>query len=161
MLTGTIINYFYHCKRQCWLFYHRVNLENNSEDVRIGKVLHEIKNNDQEEVKIDNISLDKITAEYVVEMKKSDADIEAAKAQLLFYLWCLKKKGIERKGRLEFIEKKKQDKKTHVVVLDQEEEERIKLLEDKVRTLLETPNPPEAKLLPHCKKCAYYEYCFI
>lgn len=68
MLTGTIINYFYHCKRQCWLFYHRVNLENNSEDVRIGKVLHEIKNNDQEEVKIDNISLDKITAEYVVEI---------------------------------------------------------------------------------------------
>ncbi len=41
-VTGTIINYYFHCKRQCYLFYKRLNLEDNSEDVRIGKVLHEI-----------------------------------------------------------------------------------------------------------------------
>ena len=43
MLTGTIVNYYFHCKRQCWLFYNRINLEDNSEDVRIGRVLHELR----------------------------------------------------------------------------------------------------------------------
>lgn len=42
-LTGTIINYYFHCKRQCWLFAHRINLEDNSEDVRIGRIMHELK----------------------------------------------------------------------------------------------------------------------
>lgn len=43
-INGTIINYYFHCKRQCYLFANRINLEDNSEDVRIGRVLHEIKN---------------------------------------------------------------------------------------------------------------------
>ena len=47
-INGTIINYYFHCKRQCYLFANRINLEDNSEDVRIGKVLHEIKNMDPE-----------------------------------------------------------------------------------------------------------------
>jgi CRISPR-associated exonuclease Cas4 len=33
MLTGTVVNYYTHCRRQCWLFYHQINLEDNSEDV--------------------------------------------------------------------------------------------------------------------------------
>ena len=36
-LTGTIINYFYHCKRQCWLFANKINLEDNSELVKIER----------------------------------------------------------------------------------------------------------------------------
>jgi hypothetical protein len=43
-LTGTIVNYFIHCKRQCWLFGNMLNMEDNSEDVHIGKVLHELGN---------------------------------------------------------------------------------------------------------------------
>jgi len=41
-ITGTIINYYFHCKRQCYLFANRINMEDNSEDVRIGRVLHEV-----------------------------------------------------------------------------------------------------------------------
>ena len=80
-INGTIINYYFHCKRQCYLFANRINLEDNSEDVRIGKVLHEIKNMDKNntEVKLDNIAIDKITDKYVIELKKSDSDIKAAK----------------------------------------------------------------------------------
>ena len=77
-VTGTIINYYFHCKRQCYLFYKRLNLEDNSEDVRIGKVLHEIRAMDVKntEIKIDDICVDRITKDYVVEFKKSDADIK-------------------------------------------------------------------------------------
>ena len=41
----------------------------------------------------------------ISQKQKSDADVEAAKWQLLFYLKILKDKGIDRKGKLEFIEK--------------------------------------------------------
>ena len=87
-INGTLINYYFHCKRQCYLFAHRLNLEDNSENVRIGRVLHEIKalNNSNAEVKLENISIDKITNKYVVELKKSDADVNAAKMQVLLYL---------------------------------------------------------------------------
>ena len=84
-ITGTLINYYFHCKRQCWLLENSINLEDNSEDVRIGKILHELKNEGKKntEIAIDNVRIDKITEDYVVEMKKSDADTEAAKWQTM------------------------------------------------------------------------------
>lgn len=118
-INGTIINYYFHCKRQCYLFANRINLEDNSEDVRIGKVLHEIKNMDKNntEVKLDNIAIDKITDKYVIELKKSDSDIKAAKMQVLLYLNELSKKGIKRSGKLIFNEKNT-DEKIDIIVLD-------------------------------------------
>jgi CRISPR-associated exonuclease Cas4 len=86
-ITGTLVNYFFHCKRQCWLFANRINLEDNSEDVHIGRVLHEIdeQKHKKAELSIDNIKIDRLTDEYLTEFKKSDSDIEAAKWQLILY----------------------------------------------------------------------------
>ena len=102
-ITGTVINYYFHCKTQCWLHSNRINLEDNSEDVRIGKILHEIaeEKSKKTEIKIDNIKIDKITKDYLVEIKKSDSDTEAVKWQVLFYLYKIKQKGIIRKGKIE------------------------------------------------------------
>lgn len=36
-INGTLINYYFHCKRQCYLHGNRLNLEDNSEQVKIGK----------------------------------------------------------------------------------------------------------------------------
>ena len=87
-VNGTLINYYFHCKRQCYLHGNRLNLEDNSEQVKIGKAIHEEKSADKSnsEIAIDNIRLDKLTKEYLTEVKKSDADVEAAKWQLLYYL---------------------------------------------------------------------------
>jgi CRISPR-associated exonuclease Cas4 len=161
--TGTLINYYFHCKRQCWLFGNRINLEDNSEDVRIGKVLHELKSEGKKntEISIDNVKIDKITDEYLVEMKKSDADEEATRWQTLLYLRILKSKGIDRKGRMEFIEKNKQDKKAVVVELTEESEKQLDDLVVHIEAFIAQERPPESKLEPKCKKCAYYEYCFI
>lgn len=161
MLTGTIVNYYSHCKRQCWLFYHKINMEDNSEDVRIGRVLHALSAEKEDELSIDNIKLDKITDEYVVEIKKSDADIEAATAQIQFYLMSLADKGIYRKGRLEVLEKNKQSKKIHLTMLDQELITKLRKRYTEIETFLQQGTPPESSLKPMCKKCAYFEYCFI
>ena len=87
-VTGSLINYYFHCKRQCYLSGNRLNLEDNSEVVKIGSAIHEqkLKGAKNSEVFIDNVKIDKLTPEYVTEIKKSDADIEAGKWQLLYYL---------------------------------------------------------------------------
>ncbi|GAB6044913.1 CRISPR-associated protein Cas4 [Caminibacter profundus] len=160
MVTGTIINYYFHCKTQMWLHYHKINLEDNSEDVRIGKVLHEINENKVDEVAFEGIKVDKITKDYIVEVKKSDSNIEAAKWQLIFYLWKLKQIGIEKKGRLEVFEKKKTDKKIYYVELtDENETKLLEILED-IEIILKG-KIPTPKFENKCKKCAYYEYCFL
>ncbi len=162
-ITGTLINYYFHCPTQCWLHANRINLEDNSEDVRIGKVLHEI-NEDKgkkTEITIDNVKIDKLTKDYLVEVKKSDSDPEAVKWQVLLYLHKLKQKGIIKKGKIEFIEKNRQDKKVHYIQLTDENEKELLQVLAQIETLITSPAPPPPKLESKCKKCAYYEYCFI
>lgn len=163
IITGTIINYYFHCKTQCWLHANRLNLEDNSEDVRIGKVLHEINEEKGKttEISIDNVKIDKITKDYLVEVKKSDSDPEAVKWQVLLYLYKLKQKGIEKKGKIEYIEKNKNSKKTDFLELDAKNESELLEVLDAIEKLINLPNPPSPVFQNKCKRCAYYEYCFI
>ena len=133
-MNGTMINYYFHCKRQCYMFAHRLNLEDNSEIVN---------------------------RKYVTEVKKSDADVEASKWQLLYYLKILKDKGIERKGKLEFVEKNKTDKKIIFVELDEDTERKLEKYILEIQKLLEADELPKVINKASCKKCAYYEYCYI
>lgn len=162
-VNGTLINYYFHCRRQCYLHGNRLNLEDNSEQVKIGKAIHEEKATDSKnsEIAIDNIRLDRLTKEYLTEVKKSDADAEAAKWQLLFYLKVLKSKGIVRKGKLEFVEKNKKDKKVMIVELTEEIEKELDNYISSIEQLLVQEKPPECIQTNTCKKCAYYEYCYI
>lgn len=163
MVTGTLVNYYFHCKRQCWLHGNRVNLEDNSEDVKIGKALHRVKEeqSDNTELAIDHIKVDKITADYLVEVKKSDADVEAVTWQTLYYLKVLKEKGIVRKGKIEFIEKNKEKNKIHYVELTEEKEIELLKIEEGIEWLLKQEIPVVLNKISQCKKCAYYEYCHI
>ena len=121
-IIGSMVNYYFHCKRQCYLAGNRLNMENNSEQVRIGQAIHQEKAQKAKkaEVAIDNIRLDKLTEEYLTEIKKSDSDVEAARWQLIYYLYVLKQKGIIRKGKLEFVEKNKTEHKIQIIELTDE-----------------------------------------
>lgn len=161
-VNGTLINYYFHCKRQCYLHGNRLNLEDNSENVQIGKAIHEEQlQNGHSEIAIENIRLDKLTKEYLTEIKKSDADVEASTWQLLYYLKVLKDKGIYRKGKLEFIEKNKTKRKVLVVELTEDEEKELEKIIDEVKKLITVDEIPERLNKGSCKKCAYYEYCYI
>lgn len=163
MINGTLINYYLHCKRQCWLHGNRVNLEDNSETVKVGKAMHEVKaeQSPQTELAIENIKVDKMTKEYLVEIKKSDADVDAVTWQVLYYLKVLRSKGIEKKGKIEFIEKNKTKNKIVYVEYTEEAEKLLAEIEQNIESLLENEIPKEKAKLGVCKKCAYYEYCYI
>lgn len=137
-VNGTLINYYFHCKRQCYLHGNRLNLEDNSELVQIGRAIHEEKAQEYEntEIAIENIKLDRLTAEYLTEIKKSDADEEAGKWQLYYYLKVLKDKGIIRKGRLEFQEKNKSGKRTVILELGEREEKQLAIYQKEIEELL-------------------------
>jgi CRISPR-associated exonuclease Cas4 len=161
-ITGTLISYYFICKTKLWLHANRLNLEDNSEDVRIGKVLHEINEEKAKkaEIKIDNIAIDKLTKEYLVEFKKSDSDPEAVKWQVLLYMYKLKQKGIERKGRVEYHEKN-HNTKSEILELDAQNEQALLGVLEAITSLVNAPAPPPPVLENKCKKCAYYDYCFI
>lgn len=162
-VNGTLINYYFHCKRQCYLHGNRLNLEDNSEDVKIGKAIHEEKSEQSSntEIEIDNIKIDKLTKDYLVEVKKSDADVEAAKWQLAYYLKVLRDKGIERKGKLEFVEKNKTPSKVIYIELNDEIVKELDSYLTSIENLLKQEEVPAILNKPQCKKCAYYEYCYI
>jgi CRISPR-associated exonuclease Cas4 len=161
-ITGTIINYYFHCKRQCYLFANRINMEDNSEDVRIGRVLHEIRAKDGKntEIKYDNMVLDKITDKYIEEFKKSDADVQAARMQLLFYLKNLADKGVKKEGRLVCKEKNKNEK-IEKIVLDDITEKELNQCLNEIEVLINSTDVPNVENDKKCSKCAYYEYCYI
>lgn len=163
-INGTLINYYFHCKRQCYLFGNRLNLEDNSENVKIGRAIHENKADGKEnsEIAIDNIKIDKLTKDYLVEIKKSDADLEASKWQLLYYLKCLKDKGVYRKGKLECVEKNKSENKIIYFELTDEIEVKLEKYVHEIEKLLQSDEIPDPiKNKNSCKKCAYFEYCYI
>ncbi len=162
-ISGGMINYYFHCKRQLWLSYNRINMELSNEDVRIGKVLHDLKfeNQKNSHVKLDNIiEIDKITDEFIIEFKKSDSDINSAKYQILYYLYILKQKGINRYGIVQFNEINRQGKQQIEFYLTQENEQKLLEIINDIESLCSNSVLPVIND-KKCKKCAYYEYCYI
>ena len=160
-MNGTLINYYYVCKRKCWLFFHKINLEDNSEDVRIGKVLHELKETKNSEIQIEDIKIDKPTKNYVIEFKKSSSSIDSDIMQVLNYLDVLDKKGIKRKGKISFFETNAIEPKTIIIELDDNNKSLLNAKKLEIEEFLNTSVPPTFEKCKYCTKCAYYEYCKI
>ena len=162
-ITGTIINYYFHCKRQCWLFSNRINLEDNSQDVKIGKVIHKIKEEHKEEteISIGNIRVDKINGKYLIEIKKSDADRIATKWQLYFYLRELERKGVYKEGKIEYIEKNNTGRKVEYIQMNDDIRNELIQIEENIIKLIEEDIIPKEEWGYKCKKCAYMDYCYI
>lgn len=149
MINGSLINAFYYCKRECWLLFNRINLEDSSPDVRMGKILHELKEDKNSEVSINGIKIDKIKKSFLIEYKKSNTNIDAAKMQVLLYLYILKEKGIELKGKIEFLEKQRES--PIIIELTQEEELNLICTIKNIEKLIQEKNPPEFFKTKKCK----------
>jgi len=59
------------------------------------------------------------------------------------------------------VEKKQTNKKIVMVELGAEEEQKLEQYIKEIEALLESDVVPEGIGKSQCKKCAYYEYCFI
>lgn len=162
-VTGTLIAYYYICKRKLWLHAKGLNLENVSEnaDVIKGRLLHEAtfkreihKDYDFGRTKIDFL---KYGDEVIVhEIKKSKKFEGAHIWQLKYYIFTLKSKGIQcTTGVIHYPNSmRKVD-----IEFSQEDNEVILQATKEIKNILKNPIPPEPINKKFCKKCAYFDFC--
>ncbi len=161
IFTGTQINYYFVCPRKLWLFSHNLTMEHTSDTVYMGKLIgEESYGREKKEVLVDNvIKIDFVGSDRVIhEVKKSNKVEKAHEYQLLYYLYHLKLKGMEDvRGELNY-PKLKQKKK---VYLTSEKEDELKNIFTKISSIIQMPKVPERKNISFCRKCSYYELCWI
>ncbi|MFS0612771.1 CRISPR-associated protein Cas4 [Lederbergia ruris] len=158
MVSGVQIQYYFICARKLWLFSKNIQLEEGHERVQAGKLLHErsYKSADKKELAIDNIKIDAIDGEYVREVKVTSRMTKADRWQLLFYLYELKKRGLNKKGLISYTK----EKRTEEVILTEDDEQKLDEIIDRIYEIMEQPQPPGVINAPICTKCAYYDFCY-
>ena len=134
-------------------------MEKNSEKVLLGALLHEIsyKKDKPKEILIDNlISIDILDSFNIREVKYSNKMKKADRMQILYYLYYLKKLGINKKGIINYPKQRKRE----FVELKPEDEKEIEKVLIQINKILKQKKPPPVIDEPYCKKCAYFEFCY-
>lgn len=159
--TGTEINYYFLCKKKLWYFAHDIQMEQGNDAVLLGKLIHENSyDREKKEIEIDGtIKLDFIGKDGVIhEVKKSDKVEEPHIWQLKYYIWYLKQKGVEGvTGKINYPKLRK----TLDVFLEEGDEERIEKILSEIKAISDAELPPEITQMKICKKCSYYDMCWI
>lgn len=157
---GVDIAYFFLCKRKLWLYKKGIGMEDESDRVLQGSVLHEsaYPRLGKKEILIDDaFKIDALDGEYVREVKLSSKMMESDRLQLLFYLYQLSQRGIVKKGLLSYTT----EKKTIEVLLTKEKENDIRNAIAGVYQIIDKPSPPAVIKVPYCKSCAYFGFCYV
>jgi CRISPR-associated exonuclease Cas4 len=160
-ITGVMVYYYFVCKRKLWYFCHEISMEDENESVMLGKLLDEnsYKRNDKH-INIDNvINIDFIKERKELhEVKKSKAIEEASIWQVKYYLYYLKQRGVDGlKAKIDY----PLLKKNVVVELAEEDITRFKEILGEIQEIKKSDIPLTVEKNKICKKCAYYDLCFI
>lgn len=139
-----------------------LNAEQDNQFMEIGRILHDdTYQRDKKGINAPGMKIDLLKrrdGEVVVgEVKKSSRFELPAKMQLAFYLYRLKKQGIEMKGELLIPKEKKRTE----IKLDESLERELKRAFVSIDEILESESPPEPKKIRWCRNCAYREFCWI
>ncbi|BDZ66722.1 CRISPR-associated protein Cas4 [Methanobacterium ferruginis] len=162
-IMGTQINYYFICKTKLWFFSHHIKMEQESDLVSMGKQLHQgTYQREKRDYTIDNlISIDFIKKGDLLEVhevKKSKKMEKAHEYQLLYYLYYLNVvKGVQKLvGVINY--PKMRQKMT--LEWDGSREDEIRELTKEITSLIDGDLPKPIKT-PACRKCAYYELCWV
>ena len=160
-ITGLDIYYYTVCNRKLWYFNHEISMEQNSDDVSIGKALDEESySRESKHINIDNvINIDFIKNNKILhEVKKSKTIEEASILQVKYYLYYLKCRGVDGIiGKIDY----PLLKQTVEVNLTAEDEENIKNIAKNIISIVNEKVPPQLENKKICKKCAYFDLCYI
>jgi len=158
--TGTQVNYYFICKRKLWLFSHGLEMEETSDLVLLGKLLHERGYaRRRKEVQVGRIKIDFVGSGCEIhEVKRSRKAQDAHLFQLLYYLYYLKRYArVDGKGFLHY----PLLRRTMNVELTEADTKRLESVLEEIHTILTNPNAPPAVKIPYCRRCSYSELCWI
>jgi CRISPR-associated exonuclease Cas4 len=160
-ITGVYMQYFFVCKRKLWLFSKNIKMEEKSDLVTMGKVIDEHSyKREKKQINIDDtINIDFIGREGTIhEVKKSKSIDTADIYQVKYYLYYLYKRGVENiNGMINYPKLKEKVN----VELTKADIEKIESIIEEIAVILKQETPPPVINTKVCKKCAYYELCYI
>ena len=160
-ITGLMVYYYEVCKRKLWYFVNEIQLEENNSNIILGKLLEEnTYTRDEKKINIDGvINIDFIRSKKILhEIKKSNSIEPASLLQVQYYLYYLEKKGlIGLKGILDY----PLLKQTVEVNLTDEDRENLDNIIIGIKEILRKESPPALEKKGICKKCAYFDLCFV
>ena len=160
-ITGEMIYYYFVCQRKLWYFVNEINMEQNSELVSIGKILDETSyKREKKSILIDNtINIDFIKNGAILhEVKKTKSIEEAGIWQLKYYMYYLQKRGVQTiKAEIDFplLREKKE------IVLEDDDIKILKTIVKNINDIASEEKPPQKIDEKICKKCAYYDLCYV
>ena len=161
LINGTQINYYFICKTKPRLFSHNIQMEQESDNVSLGKQLHENSYKKEKEFLIDNlINVDFIKNKDPIEIhevKKTRSMEKSHEYQLLYYMYYLKKeKDID--NTVGYLNYPTLRKEINIQLTEEKEKELEEILNDIIEIVnSDIPKPKKARI---CRKCAYFEFCF-
>ena len=160
-ITGLMVYYYEVCKRKLWYFTNDIQLEENNSNVILGKLLEENSyTRDEKKINIDGvINIDFIRSKKILhEIKKSNSIEPASILQVQYYLYYLEKKGlVGLKGILDY----PLLKQTVEVNLADSDRENLENIIIGIKEILGKESPPTLEKKNICKKCAYFDLCFV
>jgi CRISPR-associated exonuclease Cas4 len=160
-VTGTLIWYYYICKREVWLMARQIVPEQENPYIELGRFVSESTyQRDKKQIHLESIIVDlaKLDDEKLVvgEVKKSSRFIDSARMQLCFYLYVLRDYGIEAEGELLFPKEKRKER----VVLTEETVKELEGAIEDIKRIAVQDIPPKAVKIPYCTNCGYREFCW-
>lgn len=160
-ITGVMIYYYFICHRKLWYFCNEINMEQNSELVSIGKVLDETTyNRENKSILIDDtINIDFIKNGAVLhEVKKTKSIEDAGIWQLKYYMFYLEQRGVKNiSAKIDYplIRESKE------IYLEEEDRDILRNIEKNIEEIIKEDKPPKVMNDKMCKKCAYFDLCYV
>ena len=160
-ITGVMIYYYFICHRKLWYFCNEINMEQNSELVSIGKILDETTyNRENKSILIDDtINIDFIKNGAVLHgVKKTKSIEEAGIWQLKYYMFYLEQRGVKNiSAKIDYplIRESKE------IYLEEEDRDILRNIEKNIEEIIKEDKPPKVMNDKMCKKCAYFDLCYV
>ena len=160
-ITGMMIYYYFICERKLWYFLNQINMEQNSELVSIGKVLDETSyKNEKKGILIDDTkNIDFIKDGAILhEVKKTKKIEEAGIWQIKYYMYYLEKRGVKNiEAKIDY----PLLRETKEVRIEEEDKEILENVIKSIEELAKEGKVPSKINSKICKKCAYFDLCYV
>ncbi len=162
-ITGTEIAYLYICRRKLWLFHHGIRPENEHVNVQIGRYIQEstfTRHDNKKELVLGNIGVvdwAELDKGVIHETKKGKAPAKAEEAQVRYYMWWMRGRGMQIHTAVVHYPKQK---RTREIPWSDAMEAAVADDLAQAAEIVQAPAPPPLAPKNICKNCAYQEFCF-
>lgn len=160
-ITGLMVYYYFICQRKLWYFTNQINMEQNSELVTIGKIIDETTySKEKKQILIDNtINIDFVKNGAILhEVKKTKSIEEAGIWQIKYYMYYLENKGVKNiQAKIDF----PLLRESREIFLEKEDRNVLKNVTKNIQEIIKMDKPPKIINSKICKKCAYFDLCYV